>query len=103
MGCRPCKTRRRLCSSVVAVVGKAVATGKILVVRQVLFAVLLSAFVGKILFGVLFAIVVRQILLAVLFSVGIGCGLLLRNASHVTDYFRLPSEQVVEIGRQISI
>jgi KUP system potassium uptake protein len=27
----------------------------------------------------------------------------LRNASHVTDYFRLPSEQVVEIGRQISI
>ena len=23
--------------------------------------------------------------------------------SHVTDYFRLPSEQVVEIGRQISI
>ena len=24
-----------------------------------------------------------------------------RNASHVTDYFRLPSEQVVEIGRQI--
>ena len=28
---------------------------------------------------------------------------MLRNASHVTDYFRLPSEQVVEIGRQISI
>ena len=26
-----------------------------------------------------------------------------RNASHVTDYFRLPSEQVVEIGRQVSI
>jgi KUP system potassium uptake protein len=26
-----------------------------------------------------------------------------RNASHVTDYFRLPTEQVVEIGRQISI
>ena len=26
-----------------------------------------------------------------------------RNASHVTDYFRLPSRQVVEIGRQISI
>jgi KUP system potassium uptake protein len=26
-----------------------------------------------------------------------------RNASHVTDYFRLPSQQVVEIGRQISI
>jgi KUP system potassium uptake protein len=26
-----------------------------------------------------------------------------RNASHLTDYFRLPSEQVVEIGRQISI
>jgi KUP system potassium uptake protein len=26
-----------------------------------------------------------------------------RNASHVTDYFQLPSEQVVEIGRQISI
>ncbi len=29
--------------------------------------------------------------------------LMLRNASHVTDYFRLPSEQVVEIGRQVSI
>jgi len=28
---------------------------------------------------------------------------MLRNASHVTDYFRLPTEQVVEIGRQISI
>jgi KUP system potassium uptake protein len=28
---------------------------------------------------------------------------MMRNASHVTDYFRLPSEQVVEIGRQISI
>jgi KUP system potassium uptake protein len=28
---------------------------------------------------------------------------MLRNASHVTDYFRLPSRQVVEIGRQISI
>ena len=27
----------------------------------------------------------------------------LRNASHVTDYFRLPGERVVEIGRQISI
>ena len=27
---------------------------------------------------------------------------MVRNASHVTDYFRLPSEQVVEIGRQIS-
>ena len=26
-----------------------------------------------------------------------------RNAAHVTDYFRLPSRQVVEIGRQISI
>ena len=26
-----------------------------------------------------------------------------RNSAHVTDYFRLPSEQVVEIGRQISI
>jgi KUP system potassium uptake protein len=26
-----------------------------------------------------------------------------RNAAHVTDYFRLPSQQVVEIGRQISI
>jgi K+ transporter len=26
-----------------------------------------------------------------------------RNASHVTDYFQLPSEQVVEIGRQVSI
>jgi KUP system potassium uptake protein len=30
-------------------------------------------------------------------------GAMLRNASHVTDYFRLPSQQVVEIGRQISI
>ena len=28
---------------------------------------------------------------------------MLRNASHVTDYFRLPTQQVVEIGRQISI
>jgi KUP system potassium uptake protein len=28
---------------------------------------------------------------------------MMRNASHVTDYFRLPSEQVVEIGRQISV
>ena len=26
-----------------------------------------------------------------------------RNASHVTDYFKLPVEQVVEIGRQIAI
>ena len=26
-----------------------------------------------------------------------------RNAAHVTDFFRLPSESVVEIGRQISI
>ena len=28
---------------------------------------------------------------------------MVRNASHVTDYFRLPSRRVVEIGRQISI
>ena len=28
---------------------------------------------------------------------------MVRNASHVTDYFRLPREQVVEIGRLISI
>ncbi len=28
---------------------------------------------------------------------------MMRNSSHVTDYFRLPGEQVVEIGRQISI
>jgi KUP system potassium uptake protein len=28
---------------------------------------------------------------------------MVRNASHVRDYFRLPSERVVEIGRQISI
>jgi len=28
---------------------------------------------------------------------------MVRNASHVTDYFRLPGEHVVEIGRQISI
>ena len=70
------------CSGVVAVVA-----GKILVVRQVLlavllsvgqilFGVLLSVFVGYILLAVLFAVVVRQILLAVLFSVGIGCGLI---------------------------
>jgi KUP system potassium uptake protein len=26
-----------------------------------------------------------------------------RNASHVTDYFNLPGDQVVEIGRQIAI
>ena len=26
-----------------------------------------------------------------------------RNAVHVTDYFRLPPDQVVEIGRQIAI
>ena len=56
------------CSGVLAVVGRAV---EIPVVRQVLFAVLLSVFVGQILFGVLFAIGVRQILLAVLFAVGV--------------------------------
>ena len=28
---------------------------------------------------------------------------MVKNASHVTDYFRLPAERVVEIGRQISI
>ncbi len=28
---------------------------------------------------------------------------MVRNAAHVTDYFRLPSQKVVEIGRQISI
>ncbi len=28
---------------------------------------------------------------------------MVRNAAHVTDYFRMPSRQVVEIGRQISI
>jgi KUP system potassium uptake protein len=28
---------------------------------------------------------------------------MVRNAAHVTDYFRLPSEDVVEIGRQIAI
>jgi K+ transporter len=28
---------------------------------------------------------------------------MVRNASRVTGYFRLPSKQVVEIGRQISI
>jgi KUP system potassium uptake protein len=26
-----------------------------------------------------------------------------RNAAHLTDYFRLPAEQVVEIGRQVAI
>jgi KUP system potassium uptake protein len=26
-----------------------------------------------------------------------------RNAAHLTDFFNLPSDQVVEIGRQISI
>src|SRR6266550_4181306 len=26
-----------------------------------------------------------------------------RNASHLTDYFRLPPNQVVEIGRQVAI
>ena len=26
-----------------------------------------------------------------------------RNAVHVSDFFRLPSDQVVEIGRQIAI
>ena len=26
-----------------------------------------------------------------------------RNAAHVTDYYNLPGEQVVEIGRQIAI
>jgi len=26
-----------------------------------------------------------------------------RNSAHVTDYFRLPADQVVEIGRQIAI
>src|SRR5512135_2814650 len=76
------------CSGVVAVI-----PGKILVVRQVLLAVLLSVFVGQILFGVLlsifvgqillavlFAVVVRQILLAVLFSVGIGCGFIVATS-----------------------
>jgi hypothetical protein len=58
-----------ICSGVVAVVGKVVAASKILVVRQVLFAVLLSVFVSQILFGVLFAVIVSQILLAVLFAV----------------------------------
>jgi KUP system potassium uptake protein len=29
--------------------------------------------------------------------------LMQRNASHLTDYFRLPAESVVEIGRQIAI
>jgi KUP system potassium uptake protein len=28
---------------------------------------------------------------------------MVRNTSHVTDYFRLPTGQVVEIGRQVSI
>jgi KUP system potassium uptake protein len=28
---------------------------------------------------------------------------MVRNAAHVTEYFRMPSQQVVEIGRQISI
>jgi KUP system potassium uptake protein len=29
--------------------------------------------------------------------------LMQRNASHLTDYFRLPAEQVVELGRQVAI
>ena len=28
---------------------------------------------------------------------------MVRNASHVTDYFRLPADSVVEIGREIAI
>ena len=28
---------------------------------------------------------------------------MVRNAAHVSDFFRLPSDSVVEIGRQISI
>ena len=46
-----------------AVVGKAVVAGKILVARQVLFAILLSVFVSQILFGVLFTVGIRQFLL----------------------------------------
>jgi KUP system potassium uptake protein len=26
-----------------------------------------------------------------------------RNAEHVSDFFRLPNDQVVEIGRQVAI
>jgi KUP system potassium uptake protein len=29
--------------------------------------------------------------------------LMQRNATHLTDYFRLPPDAVVEIGRQVSI
>jgi KUP system potassium uptake protein len=29
--------------------------------------------------------------------------LMQRNSVHVSDYFRLPAESVVEIGRQIAI
>ena len=29
--------------------------------------------------------------------------LMQRNASHLTDYFRLPADSVVEIGRQVAI
>jgi KUP system potassium uptake protein len=29
--------------------------------------------------------------------------LMQRNASHLTDYFRLPADQVVEVGRQVAI
>jgi K+ transporter len=29
--------------------------------------------------------------------------LMQRNSAHLTDYFRLPPDAVVEIGRQISI
>jgi K+ transporter len=32
-----------------------------------------------------------------------GAAAMERNAAHVTDFFNLPGEQVVEIGRQISV
>lgn len=30
-------------------------------------------------------------------------GVLLRNSTHVTDYLQVPPDQVVDIGRQVSI
>jgi hypothetical protein len=34
---------------------------------------------------------------------GSTIALMQRNSAHLTDYFKLPADAVVEIGRQISI